>query len=65
MIIVWLILAGIGGIAAILGSLMTIASLLLWAIEGDWKGRLKVFGFSIGCAIVGFLTLRLIPFPLQ
>lgn len=65
MIIVWLILAWIGGTAAILGSLMTIASFLLWAIGGDWKGRLKVLGFSIACAIVGFLTLRLVPFPLQ
>lgn len=65
MIILWLILAWIGGIAAILGSLMTIASLLLWAIEGNWQGRLTVLGFSIGCAIAGFLTLRLLPFPFQ
>ncbi len=65
MIIVWLIMAWIGGTAAILGSLMTIASLLLWAIEGNWQGRLKVLGFSIGCAIVGFLTLRFVPFPFQ
>lgn len=62
MIIVWLIAAWIGGIAAILGSLMTIASLLLWTIDGTWQGRLKVLGFSIGCAVLGFLTLRLIPF---
>lgn len=65
MIILWLIMAWIGGTAAILGSLMTIASLLLWTIDGDWQGRLKVLGFSIGCAIVGFLTLRLVPFPFQ
>ncbi|MBD1824789.1 hypothetical protein H6F51_20175 [Cyanobacteria bacterium FACHB-DQ100] len=62
MIIFWVTLAWIGGIAAILGSLMTIASLLLWTIEGNWQGRLKVLGFSLGCAIVGFLLLRLIPF---
>ncbi|HTL89986.1 MAG TPA: hypothetical protein VL134_11335 [Leptolyngbya sp.] len=62
MIIVWLIVAWIGGTAAILGSLMTIASLLLWAIEGTWQGRLKVLGFSIGCAIGGFLLLRSISF---
>lgn len=62
MIIFWLILAWVGGIAAILGSLMTIASLLLWAIPGSWRGRLKVLGFSLGCAIGGFLLLRLIPF---
>lgn len=65
MMIVWLILAWIGGIAAILGSLMIIASLLLWAIPGDQKGRLKVLGFSISCAIAGFLLLRLVPFPFQ
>ncbi|MER3435418.1 MAG: hypothetical protein C4288_18940 [Leptolyngbya sp. ERB_1_1] len=62
MIIVWLILAWIGGIAAILGSLMTIASLLLWTIEGSWQGRLTVLGFSLGCTIVGFLMLRSVPF---
>ncbi|MBD1844803.1 hypothetical protein H6F89_15655 [Cyanobacteria bacterium FACHB-63] len=62
MIIFWVMLAWIGGTAAILGSLMTIASLLLWTIKGNWQGRLKVLGFSIGCAIVGFLLLRLIPF---
>lgn len=62
MIIAWLILSWIGGIAAILGSLMTIASLLLWTIDGHWQGRLKVLGFSIACTIAGFLTLRLIPF---
>ena len=63
MLIVWLILAGLGGIAAILGSLMTIASLLLWTIEGSWQGRFKVLGFSISCAIVGFLILQLVPLP--
>ncbi|BAU14414.1 hypothetical protein LEP3755_49610 [Leptolyngbya sp. NIES-3755] len=65
MMIIWLIAAWIGGIAAILGSLMIVASLLLWTIPGDQTGRLKVLGFSIVCAIVGFLLLRLVPFPLQ
>lgn len=65
MTIAWLILAWIGGTAAILGSLMIIASLLLWTIPGDQKGRLNVLGFSILCAIAGFLMLRLVPFPLQ
>lgn len=65
MLIVWLILAWIGGIAAILGSLMILASLLLWTFPGDQKGRFKVLGFSIVCAIAGFLLLRLVPFPLQ
>lgn len=65
MIIVWLMLAGIGGTAAILGSLMGVASLALWAIAGDWKNKLKLLGFSIGCAIAGFLVLQLIPFPFQ
>lgn len=65
MIIVWLMLAWIGGTAAILGSLMLVASLAMWLIEGDQKGKLKVLGFSIGCAIAGFLLLRLVPFPFQ
>ena len=65
MIIAWLMLAWIGGIAAILGGLMLIASLMLWTIRGDQKGKLKVLGFSIGCTIAGFLLLRLIPFPLE
>lgn len=65
MIIGWLIASWIGGIAAILGSLMTIASLAIWAIEGDWKGKLKILGFSIGCAILGFALLRISPFPFQ
>ncbi|MCU0552229.1 MAG: hypothetical protein MUC48_23105 [Leptolyngbya sp. Prado105] len=64
MIIGWLILAWIGGIAAILGSLMTIASLaMIFGLEGDWNGKFKVLGFSIVCAIVGFLVLRFAPFP--
>ncbi|MBE9014473.1 hypothetical protein IQ250_30230 [Pseudanabaenaceae cyanobacterium LEGE 13415] len=65
MIILWLIIAWIGGTAAILGSLMSLGSLLLWTIPGDQKGRLKVLGFSMICAIAGFLLLRLVPFPLQ
>lgn len=65
MIIAWLMLAWVGGIAAILGSLMLIASLTMWVISGDRKGKLKVLGFSMGCTIAGFLLLRLIPFPFQ
>jgi hypothetical protein len=65
MIIGWLILSWLGGIAAILGSLMTIASLAMWAIEGDWKRKLRVLGFSIACAIVGFTLLRISPSPFQ
>lgn len=63
MLIAWLILAWIGGIAAILGSLMVIASLAMWAIGGDQNSKFKLLGFSIGCAIAGFLILRLMPFP--
>jgi len=62
MIIAWLIFTWMGGIAAILGGLMTLASLLLWTIEGSWQRRLTVLGFSLGCTIVGFLMLQLVPF---
>ncbi|BAS59057.1 MULTISPECIES: hypothetical protein [Leptolyngbya] len=66
MIIGWLILAWIGGVATILGSLMTIASLIFSVvIEGDLKGKFKLLGFSIGCTIAGFLILRFAPVPFE
>jgi hypothetical protein len=61
---VWLVLTWIGGIAAILGGLMSIASFLLWLTPDQaWQNRLKVTGFALGLAIVGFLLLRLTSFP--
>jgi hypothetical protein len=64
--ILWLVLAWVGGIAAILGSLMTVASFLLWLIPADstaWKGRMTVLSVAVGLTIVGFALLWVVPFP--
>jgi hypothetical protein len=64
--ILWFILTWVGGIFAILGSLMAVASVLFWlmpANPGRWQDRLKVTGFSVGIAIVGFVLLYIAPFP--
>ena len=56
----WFVIAWVGGTAAILGSLMTIGCLLLWLVPDrskDWQNRLKLLGFSVGLAIVGFALL--------
>ena len=61
-LIVWFVLAWVGGAAAILGSLMAVASLLLWFVpHGEMQGRVKVMGFAIAVAIAGFLLLRRLP----
>jgi len=60
----WLVAAWVGGTAAILGSLMTIGCLLLWLVPNrseDWRNRLKLLGFSVGMAIVGFVILSFRP----
>ncbi|WP_446867967.1 hypothetical protein [Phormidesmis sp. 146-12] len=66
MIFTWLVVAWLGGTAAILGSLMTIATLLLWLVpqkSPSWQNRLKLLGLSLGMAIVGFALLLTVPFP--
>jgi hypothetical protein len=64
--ILWFILTWVGGTFAILGSLMAVASVLFWlmpANSGRWFDQLKVTGFSVGIAIVGFVLLYIAPFP--
>jgi FtsH-binding integral membrane protein len=64
-LLLWFVAAWIGGSAAILGSLMTIAALLLWLTpekSPSWQNRLKLLGFSVGMAIVGFTLLTIFPF---
>lgn len=76
--LIWLVLAWIGGAAAILGSLMTLGSLLLWLVpshatqsslpdqpsvaSNTWKTRAKLLLFSLALAFVGFNVLLLVPF---
>jgi hypothetical protein len=73
-IIIWLVCACLGGIAAILGSLMFLGSLLLWWIpQGStksgtsalpaWQGRLKVLAVAGLIAIVGMGVLAIVPYP--
>ncbi|MDX2098643.1 MAG: hypothetical protein SFW36_12775 [Leptolyngbyaceae cyanobacterium bins.59] len=69
--LLWFVVASIGGTAAILGTLMTLGSLLLWFIplsaekgtRTDWLQRLKLLAFAGSLAFSGFALLRLIPFP--
>ena len=59
-LLIWFVAAWVGGTAAILGSLMAIGSLVLWFVpnqSGAWQNRLKLLGFSVGMAIVGFALL--------
>ena len=59
-LLIWFAAAWIGGTAAILGSLMAIATLVLWFVPGQsgvWQNRLKLLGFSVGLAIGGFAFL--------
>ncbi|MGV0026449.1 hypothetical protein [Phormidesmis priestleyi] len=63
---IWFITAWVGGTAAILGSLMTIATFLLWLVpqkSPSWQNRFKLLGVSLGMAIVGFALLIAVPFP--
>jgi hypothetical protein len=76
-IIIWLIAVWIGGIAVILGSLMTLGSLLLWISPGSSSGsksqsesdngrailygKVKLLGISIGLTLLGIAMLRVIP----
>lgn len=67
----WFLVAWVGGSFAILGSLMTLGSLLLWGVPGSesgrslWQGRLKLLGVSMGLAIAGFSLLVVFPLPLH
>lgn len=71
--LIWLAIAYAAGIAAILGSLMFMGSLLLWVVPHAWlkadlnrsvRQRLLLNGIALIMAIAGTLLLTLIPFPL-
>ena len=76
----WFAIAWVGGSLAILGSLMTIGSLLLWLVPAPahqlkkvddsatapgWQSHLKLLGVSISFAIAGFSLLLIFPLPLH
>ncbi|MBE9179935.1 hypothetical protein IQ268_15290 [Oculatella sp. LEGE 06141] len=70
--LLWVAIAYIGGIAAILGSLMLLGSLLLWLVPRTkstpsspllWQNRLKLTGFSLLLSLLGVGLLVAIPFP--
>lgn len=77
--IVWMAVMWIAGTAAILGSLMTIGSLLLWLVpiaavrgkksatevktESIWLVRVRLLGGSLAIALTGISILRIMPFP--
>ncbi|EKQ68250.1 hypothetical protein OsccyDRAFT_2775 [Leptolyngbyaceae cyanobacterium JSC-12] len=75
-LLIWVVFAWFAGAAAILGSLMTLGSLLLWLIpvrgktpESDqrlaashtWRTRIRLLLFSLALAMVGFSILSLVP----
>jgi hypothetical protein len=65
-LLLWSVLAVLGGVAAILGGLLVMASLLLWLIptnSAHLLARLKLTGVAIALAIGGLIALKLIPFP--
>jgi hypothetical protein len=74
----WLVLAWIGGTAAILGSLMTLGSLVLLVapsqprshnpqppllVERPWQQQLKLLAVSLAMALAGFGILVIVLFP--
>jgi hypothetical protein len=76
----WFPVAWVGGSLAILGSFMTLGSLLLWLvpqqskdlrINGErspsgtnWQNHVKLIAVSVGLAIAGFGLLVVFPLPL-
>jgi len=75
----WFALTWIAGTAAILGSFMTLGSVLLWFVPSvptrsrklevepstipAWQNRLKLLAFSIAIALAGLGILVVTPFP--
>lgn len=72
-LLTWLVAAWVGGTAAILGSLMALASILLWWVPspkshqgplGEEKiNRLKVTTIALIIAVIGWGLLLAVPFP--
>lgn len=74
--LLWLGVAWVGGTAAILGSLITVGSLLLWLVPptqtkgkphtaspSHWVGPLKILGFGLAIGLGGLALLLTVPFP--
>lgn len=70
----WLIFAWIAGTAAILGSLMTLGSLILFVTPAPmrsrkpqqshpWSQHLKLLAVSVAVALTGLGILIVVPFP--
>ncbi|XHX76516.1 MAG: hypothetical protein RBJ76_19050 [Stenomitos frigidus ULC029] len=74
----WFVLTWIAGTAAILGSFMTLGSVILWFVPSlphrspklevsstipVWQNRLKLLAFSVAIAVVGLGILVVTPFP--
>jgi hypothetical protein len=63
-VLIWLAIAWVGGIAAILGSLMFLGSLLLWLIPTPTVGKQSLLlAIALGLMLAGLTLLRLFPFP--
>lgn len=77
--IAWIALAWAAGIAAILGSLMTLGSLLFWLVPASqprsrnpdsqldsgqiWRDRMKLLLVSLAIALAGLSVLAAVPTP--
>ncbi len=74
----WFTFTWIAGTAAILGSFMTLGSVILWFVPSVpprsrklevpstspvWQNRLKLLAFSVAIALVGLGILVVMPFP--
>lgn len=73
---VWVVLAWMAGTAAILGSLMTLGSLLLYLVPSQpqgqkaetvspnsaWQNRLKLLGVSLAMGVAGGSLLLMFDF---
>jgi hypothetical protein len=63
-VLIWLAIAWVGGMAAILGSLMFLGSLLLWLIPTPTVGKQSLLlAIALGLMLTGLTLLRLFPFP--
>jgi len=74
-VVLWLAIACLGGVALILGSLMAIGSLLLLAVPPSktnlpvdtpfpaWRGRLQLMLMALALTLSGLGVLIWVPFP--
>jgi Na+/melibiose symporter-like transporter len=71
---VWLAIATVGGIAAILGSLIVLGCLVLWLIPAKtlgaepttaWQNKLKLMAIALVLSLSGIGILAIVPFPIE